>query len=225
MVASFFIVLCPPTAPAGVEPTPFKVYLTQTIQQIIVRLYKMDPTGAGGATGAGLIITRLEAIADPARNVTNVALAKNVLGVMDRITRVSFDPQPEPPGLVAVLNQLITLGFETPPEKLSLATESSRLMDRITARLFDPQPEPPGVVTSGSNILYIVSGISKLTLDATTQERNRAKTFIGILSQVEEVLFDPQPEPPGKFIVPMFDILNQMSILYINLTGSDVTGR
>lgn len=211
LVLSLFVALWPSTAPAGVEPTPWKLYLAETVELIISRL--STPTGGPGDPDP--IISRLKAIADPARNVTNTVLARNVLGVMERITRISFDPQPEPPGMVAfVLNQLITLGFETPPEKLSLATETSRLMDRITARFFDPQPEPPGIVQFPSNILYILSGISTLTNSAASHEQNSAKSIIGILSRVDEILFDPQPEPPGRFTVPLISIFDQMADLY-----------
>ena len=156
LIACSFIVLYAPTASAGIGPSPFKIYLAQTIQQIIQRLNIMNTPGTAGA---GEIIARLEAIADPAKNVTNVRLAKNTLGAMDRITAVFFAPQPEPPKVIPqelvflvqdaldALDELITLGFETPPEMISLATESSQLLDRFTARLFAPQPEPPKVAS------------------------------------------------------------------------------
>lgn len=218
LVLSLFIVLCPSTAPAGVEPTPWKAYLAETVKVIIERL----STQTGGS-GDPYLISRLNAIADPARKVTNTVLARNVLGVMERITRISFDPQPEPPGMVAiVLNQLITLGFETPPQKLSLATKTSRLMDRITARFFDPQPEPPGIVQFPSNMLYILSGISTLTNSAASHEQNSVKSVIGILSRVDEILFDPQPEPPGRFAVPLINIFDQMADLYGILNAGSI---
>lgn len=221
LIVCFFAILSPPKASAGVEPSPFKVYLVQTIGQIIQRLEVMAPDQAGE------IIARLEAIADSGRNVTNAVIARNALEVMDRITAVFFDPQPEPPGSLSfrnefsglvspalvALDQVITLGFETPPKKHSLAIDSSRLMDRLISRAFDPQPEPPGygIVESG---IKTITGISGLTIDVMPQDQVEAKMIIGILSQIGAVLFDPQPEPPGKFALPMLGILNDMEDLY-----------
>lgn len=227
LIACFVFVLCPPMASAGIDPSPFKVYLAQTIQQIIVRVEIMDTAGTVGNGGADQIIARLQAIADSARNATNVVLAKNALGAMDRITAVLFAPQPEPPRVLfpeliplvlRTLDELIALGFETPPEMISLATESSRLTERITARLFAPQPEPPmpdpAIIAAGINI---VSGISQLTLETTTAEWTTAKMVIGALSQIDEVLFAPQPEPP-RLLIPMLGILDRMSDLYFQVT-------
>ena len=173
----------------------------------------------------GPTITRLQAIADSARNMTNVVIEKNVLRAMDRITAVLFAPQPEPPRIplqdaLLIVNDLITLGFETPRDMISLATESSQLLDRFTARLFAPQPEPPRVASVELG-LNIVSKISQLTLGATPEDRDTAKRAIGILDKIEAVLFAPQPEPP-KFARPMSDIISDMSNLYFEInTGTN----
>ncbi len=205
-------------ASAGIGPSPFKVYLAETVERIIERIRELETAGTNGDITP--TITRLQAIADPARNVTNVVIEKNTLGAMDRITAVLFAPQPEPPkipfdALVILINDLITLGFETPPDMISLATESSQLLDRFTARLFAPQPEPPrvGTVELGLNI---VSKISQLTLGATPEDRDTAKRVVGILDKIEAVLFAPQPEPP-KLARPLSDILIDMSKLYFEV--------
>ena len=222
----FFIVLYAPMASAGIEPSPFKAYLAETIERIILRVGIMEPAGSnGGVTGP--TITRLQAIVDGAKNSTNAVIAKNTLRAMDRITAVLFAPQPEPPkeildpykSLVPVvldaLDTLITLGFETPPEMISLATESSQLLERFTARLFAPQPEPPKAAL-GVNIVW---NISRLTLEATPEDRSSAKMAIGALSQIEAVLFAPQPEPP-KFVRPLSETLKDMSNLYFEINQS-----
>ena len=219
LTVCLFTVLNLQKASAGVEPSPIKVYLVQTIDQITHRLEVMAPDQAGE------IIAHLKAIANQGRNMTNAVIARNALGVMDRITSVFFDSQPEPPGLfrgellnlvpevLIALDQVIALGFETPPKMHSLAIDASRLMDRLISRAFDPQPEPPGyeIVASG---IRTITGISGLTIDVMPQEQVEAKRIIRILSQVGAVLFDPQPEPPGVFALPMLDILNDMRDLY-----------
>ncbi len=215
MIACSFIVLNTPMASAGVGPSPFKIYLAETVERIIDRIGTLETAGTKGDITP--TITRLQAIADPARNVTNVVIEKNTLRAMDRITAVLFAPQPEPPkipfeALVILINNLITLGFETPPDMISLATESSQLLDRFTARLFAPQPEPPRLAVELG--IYIVSNISRLTLGAMSEYRSSAKMAIDALSKIEAVLFAPQPEPP-KFARPMSDILGDMSELYL----------
>ncbi len=169
LVACCFVFLFPPLAPAGVEPSPFfpdiiliksrltqigqSLTLTPTIRDSLVAIDRRLNTLMNDwvtpelATKGGDIIDRISATLanqqpDPALNDS----VPELIAIMDRISWILFDPQPEPPGIIAQ-------GFT--------------VLDRISWTLFDPQPEPPGLSPDlemqSIQVMYHVVGVIERT--------------------------------------------------------------
>jgi hypothetical protein len=209
--AVVFVLLCTVTKSAvfgGVEPSPFfpdinviqlrfviikqsltlPVYYKALLDTIYQRLASLEQspqqnswiTPEMTAQGAG-IIDRISFILinpQPEPPGQPGEIAIQLVTVMDRISEILINPQPEPPGLPS---ELIGQGFD--------------ILDRILEFLINPQPEPPG-----------------LPADLLSLE-------FAILDSVSWILINPQPEPPGfpfDLVAQGFDVLDRISWTLIN---------
>ncbi len=164
LVVYFFIVLYPLKASAGVEPSPFFSGPFQSQLETIRLYYSFDKT-VDSLNAINLRLTSpvlnswvTQELADHGTDtITRISAVLTEQGlpsdyviqlvtIMDWITRIMFDPQPEPPGVIAQ-------GFT--------------VLDRISWVLFDPQPEPPGLPPDlqmqSIRVMYQVAGVIEQT--------------------------------------------------------------
>jgi hypothetical protein len=160
---------------AGVEPSPFfpDIGLIQQRLILIGQSYTLSDTTRDSlaaldlrlntqlndwvtpelATSGGDVIGRICSFLSNSQSGATEDYAIQLIASMDRISRILFDPQPEPPGVV-------TQGFT--------------VLDRISWVLFDPQPEPPGLSpelqAQSISVMYQVSGVMERTTIAGLQE-------------------------------------------------------
>lgn len=133
------------TAFGGAEPSPWLPYIgvIQTRLILIGQSYTLSDTAKDSldainlrlnaelnswvspelAAQSAVIVDRMSTFLS---NPQTDEYATQLIMTMDQITRIVFDPQPEPPG-----HSYIDQGFT--------------VMDRVSRIVFDPQPEPPGL--------------------------------------------------------------------------------
>ncbi|MFH1215114.1 MAG: hypothetical protein V1706_01290 [Pseudomonadota bacterium] len=216
LFASFFLGAI---VKAGVEPSPFKEVIQGKIDQIIEKLMPLtenDPLGAAPGDVQELateVVDYLQAVEE--LPVKRHLVAMQSVGIMERITAVMFNPQPEPPAQLTALGILLRLakvGFNPQPEPPGHVTRSLTVLDRISAVPINPQPEPPGV-DRVINTLNALDGISRIAFDPQPEPPGKAPEVMAVFDAVAAIAFDPQPEPPGIPVSEMFDILNLLGAI------------
>ncbi|MEW6517825.1 MAG: hypothetical protein AB1461_00270 [Thermodesulfobacteriota bacterium] len=201
-------------AGAGVEPSPFKEVILAKIALIIERLQPLtavSPTGEPDDVQALAteVVNSLGAVDELSIN-HHLTTMQSVI-IMERISSVLFDPQPEPPGYqlnaLKTLLRLTSVSFDPQPEPPGHITKSLAILDRISAVGINPQPEPPGVETL-VNTIDALEGISAIAFDPQPEPPGKASEVMAVFDGISAVAFDPQPEPPGQPVAEMFRILD-----------------
>ena len=208
LVASFFCGYN--SVLAGVEPSPFKEIIRSKIDLIVERLEQLTDSTGG-------VNEYAEEIADYLRTVEDQPIRRKMVAVqsviiMERITSVLINPQPEPPGYqllgLNILSRLSAVAFDPQPEPPGHIMRSLAVLDRISAVGFDPQPEPPGRVSLFYNTMDALESISAIAFDPQPEPPGKATDVMQVFDAVSAIAFDPQPEPPGKSILEMFRVLD-----------------
>lgn len=167
------------TAFAGVEPSPFKSFIADKIEMIKERILPLADNATGGAPSeVAELAEQIYQFLDDVNTdqIKHQLVVTQSIMIMERITAVMFDPQPEPPGYqlsaLNALQRLSHVAFDPQPEPPGHLLKSLGLLDRISEVGFDPQPEPPGY--------------------------EKLQASMEAISRISAIAFDPQPEPPGK---------------------------
>jgi hypothetical protein len=200
-------------AQAGVEPSPFKVFLKSQIDVIIERIAPLteDPLGGAGAVQglANDLLVSLQSI--DTNHITRQRMATKSIIIMERISgALSGDVNYQLQALYT-LSRLVRIGFDPQPEPPGYADTCLTVLDRISAAGFDPQPEPPGRGAAMA-ALYRISAIG---FDPQPEPPGKALEIMGLFDAVTAIAFDPQPEPPGRSLREMFDILDLIGTVAI----------
>lgn len=213
LAACLLTVVCVTPASADVEPSPFIGSVRAEIEQIRIvfngdeairlSLGAIDTRLAELAATPGLEYGVTPELADRGvRVVGRVATilrtqapsltrdqSSQLVTVMGRMVSILFDPQPEPPGYVA-------LGFG--------------VLDGVSWWLmFDPQPEPPGRGDALTQGVRTLSSLSSIMFDPQPEPPGYVALGVDVLARISSVYFDPQPEPPG------FASLQQLQSIYV----------
>jgi len=202
---------------AGVEPSPFKGFIESKINLIVDRIMPLtkdgDPKVLEQATA---VVELLKSV--NVKHIKRQRVATQSLIIMERISSVLFDPQPEPPGYqltaLNILARLSIVAFDPQPEPPGHTMSFLAVLDRISSVGFDPQPEPPGL---GPDKLLatmeVLDGISSIAFDPQPEPPGKTFKIMGVFDAVTSIAFDPQPEPPGQPVKEMFRILNLLGTI------------
>jgi hypothetical protein len=206
-------------AHAGIEPSPFKRReLAQAVERVAVQL-DVVATWRGVAPEVvkqtAALRTRLTLLQETIRDTPHLRLVGNVLGIMDAISAVMFNSQPEAVVLQStmdVLDRLSRVAFNPQPEPPGNTLRAIGIMDRISAVAFNPQPEPPGRATG----IAILDKISAVAFNPQPEPPGVVGRVLDVLDAASAVMFNPQPEPPGHdTVAAMLDAIALMGSLQL----------
>jgi hypothetical protein len=207
LAACLLTVLCVPPASAGVEPSPFISSVSGQIEEVrrvfdsysgedramlLSSLDELDAKlrvlGANSSPSFGVDQESAERGALVVGRILSMLLNREassltsyesfqLVTAMYRIVSILFDPQPEPPGIVAV---------------------GLTVLDRVSWWLmFDPQPEPPGMEGVLAQGIGMLTAVSSIMFDPQPEPPGFVTLGFDVLDRISSVYFDPQPEPPG----------------------------
>jgi hypothetical protein len=140
-------------------------------------------------------------------------VAGNIVAIMESISVVMFDSQPEPSVVASALNVLGRLGetlADPQPELPQETLKALGIMDRIVSRAFNPQPEPPG----RSLGISILEKLASVAFNPQPEPPGTVARMLDAMDAASAVMFDPQSEPPKQTsIATMVDAIVQMGQL------------
>ncbi len=201
---------------AGVEPSPFFPHFNlisswfdqigqmtlpeatrDSLNLIDQRLQKTElndwVTPELATQGCGTIDRILEILTESALPGES---AIQLITIMDRISAILFDPQPEPPGYVA---------------------QGLTVVDRISWVLFDPQPEPPGLPpdlqTQSMYVMYQVAGvIGQISMNGLSEGTVPGLNALEQLSgHLVDAVVRAKPDKAAAQVNAMFQIAEQLA--------------
>lgn len=199
-IVPLLLALAAPEARAGIEPSPFKrKELAAVVARVAARLDGVnrwrDVSGDVRQRFAA-IQQRLVALEATVERTRDLRLVGNSIGILDSVSAVMFNPQPDPPGVQATLNVLDRLSwvaFNPQPDPPGDVLRAIGIMDRISEVAFNPQPDPPGR-TAG---IQILDRISALAFNPQPDPPVVIGRVLDLFEHVAAVMFNPQPDPPG----------------------------
>lgn len=220
----FAIILCVSItagsmARAGVEPSPFKDIIQSKIDTIVTALMPLTQSNLGAVPTdvqnlAIEVVDYLQSV--DTNHIPRQLVAMRSVVIMEKVSAVMFDPQPEPPGYqlngLQVLSTLARVSFDPQPEPPGRVDQTLTVLERITAAGFDPQPEPPGIAKL-TNTMGALNGIAAIAFDPQPEPPGKSLGMMAAFDAVTAVAFDPQPEPPGHSVSEMFDIMNMLQVI------------
>jgi hypothetical protein len=214
LITCFTIMFLSSTAFSGVEPSPFKGDYAKKIAVIISNIEKLTEVTSGTpddvrTRALGVIellqqnqklqylnlikkhainvMLSVSSVSQASGGVRDENVTAKAVEILDRISAVAFNPQPEPPA--------VTL-------------KGMALLDKISSRMFNPQPEPPGDVTLVQR-LELLNRISIIAFNPQPEPPAKIMQVLSLLDRIASVAFNPQPEPPGDgMLTQMFDIID-----------------
>lgn len=206
-------------AQAGIAPSPFKKYIASHIDMIVERVAPLArSTNPEVSALADQVMTQLRSV--DTGHITRELVATQSVTIMERISRVLFNPQPEPPGnqmaVLRTLSRLSLVGFNPQPEPPGHVMTSLAVLDRISAVAFNPQPEPPGNDPLRVSIA-LLDGLSAVAFNPQPEPPGRTSEILAVFDSVSTIAFAPQPDLDlsGPPIAEMFRLLNLMGAIAV----------
>jgi hypothetical protein len=217
VIACLLIAFSSSLSYAGIEPSPWQPTLIQKINLNIQRLQPLAQPGLPTSEKSGVIIDHMSSILNqPTTGTSDNYLAARTMRVVDRVTAVLFNPQPEPPAFDPLLaldaiDKLITMGFDPGNNVYNQALMAVNILGRITNGLFNPQPEPPAMEA----YLNIVQNISSLVVNTEVGYERQLMMEMRAFNKITAAWFNSQYGGPAfNMLQDMFDIIDWMEILH-----------
>jgi hypothetical protein len=139
----------------------------------------------------------------------NRDIVTGTIGLLDNVSAVMFNPQPEPPdpGEIAeglrIMSRVSSVLAGPMPQPPRITLETVNILNRIAERVFGPQAQPPrGKRLAGA--LDVFDRISAIAISPKPEPPAITMQVLRVLDGISAVLLSPKPEPPAR------DLLSEM---------------